>query len=243
MAETAAVVTALPSAQFGLDPNLAYEGAYNALHGAECVVEKKNDLSYVSWARALDELYKRVPTATYKVVEYGEVLRDGVGNPMFDEWGDPRVINGEPFQRTSAGCFVRVKVNVLGVVKDMRLPVFGETHLPIAEPTVMDINTSIQRCLTKAIALHGVGLFVYQGEDLPAESAKRKKTEEAAPSPKKSRDPLPVEKALEKVNLSGNPASLWQHAQERYTGEDLARIRAAIEARSKALGLTLPATA
>ena len=52
-------------------------------------------------------------------------------------------------------------------------PVLDGRNQPIAEPTALDINTSIQRCLVKAIALHGLGLYVYAGEDLPdGETAK-----------------------------------------------------------------------
>jgi hypothetical protein len=50
-------------------------------------------------------------------------------------------------------------------------PVLDGKNKPIASPTAFDINTSIQRCLVKAIALHGLGLYIYAGEDLP-DSAK-----------------------------------------------------------------------
>lgn len=46
-------------------------------------------------------------------------------------------------------------------------PVLDGKNRPLAEPTAFDINTSIQRCLVKAIALHGLGLYIYAGEDLP----------------------------------------------------------------------------
>ena len=54
-----------------------------------------------------------------------------------------------------------------GVTLSQIHPVLDGKNRPIFEPTAFDINTSIQRCLVKAIALHGLGLYVYAGEDLP----------------------------------------------------------------------------
>ena len=65
------------------------------------------------------------------------------------------------------GYFVEVLVTVQGVSLSQIHPVLDGRNRPIFEPTSFDINTSIQRCLVKAIALHGLGLYVYAGEDLP----------------------------------------------------------------------------
>jgi hypothetical protein len=58
-------------------------------------------------------------------------------------------------------------VTVQAVTLSQIHPVLDGRNQPIAEPTAFDINTSIQRCLVKAIALHGLGLYIYAGEDLP----------------------------------------------------------------------------
>ena len=75
--------------------------------------------------------------------------------------------------KTDTGYFVEVAVTVQGLTLSQIHPVLDGKNRPIFEPTAFDINTSIQRCLVKAIALHGLGLYIYAGEDLPeGESAK-----------------------------------------------------------------------
>ncbi len=70
-------------------------------------------------------------------------------------------------------------VTVQGITLAQIHPVLDGRNKPLFEPTAFDINTSIQRCLVKAIALHGLGLYVYAGEDLP-------QSEEAKPTPAKA---------------------------------------------------------
>lgn len=108
-------------------------------------VEKKGRFSYLSWPYAVAELRKRHPDAVWTVVK----------------------TNGVPYIETSAGVFVEVAVTVNGVTLSQIHPVLNGQNKPIASPTAFDINTSIQRCLVKAIALHGLGLYIYAGEDLP----------------------------------------------------------------------------
>jgi hypothetical protein len=81
-------------------------------------------------------------------------------------------------RRPYRGVFVEVAVMVQGITLSQIHPVLDGKNCPLAEPTAFDINTSIQRCLVKAIALHGLGLYVYSGEDLPSGE------EEAKSSPK-----------------------------------------------------------
>ena len=78
-----------------------------------------------------------------------------------------RRFDGLPYLKTEAGYFVEVAVTVQGVTLSQIHPVLDGKNRPIFEPTAFDINTSIQRCLVKAIALHGLGLYIYAGEDLP----------------------------------------------------------------------------
>ena len=110
-------------------------------------IEKKGKFSYLSWAFAVRELKKRHPSATWTIHEYGD---DGV-----------------PFIRTECGFFVKVTVTVDGVDATQVHPVLDHQNKAVTAPNAFQINTSIQRCLTKAIALHGLGIHLYAGEDLP----------------------------------------------------------------------------
>ncbi len=108
-------------------------------------VEKKGQFSYLSWPFAVSQLRQFDPVATWQVLRF----------------------DGLPYLNTEAGCFVEVSVCVKGVSLSQIHPVLDSKNRPILAPTSFDINTSIQRCLVKAIALHGLGLNLYAGEDLP----------------------------------------------------------------------------
>lgn len=108
-------------------------------------VEKKGGFSYLSWPYAVAELRKRHPTATWEVVRF----------------------DGKPFLATENGCFVEVAVTVEGVRLSQIHPILDGRNKPIPTPDAFAINTSLQRALVKAIALHGLGLYIYAGEDLP----------------------------------------------------------------------------
>lgn len=109
-------------------------------------VEKKNGLSYLSWAWAWAEVLKIDPTARYTVHEYDGLplvyLKDG-------------------------SAMVKVSVEIKGDIKTCLLPVLDHRNKPIENPNSFAVNTSIMRCLAKCIALHGLGLYIYAGEDLP----------------------------------------------------------------------------
>lgn len=115
-------------------------------------VEKKSGFSYLSWPFAVAELRKRHPDATWEVMRF----------------------DGRPYMDTQAGVFVEVAVTVNGITLSQIHPVLDHRNKPIKEPNAFDINTSIQRALVKAIALHGLGLGVYAGEDLPLEEREAK---------------------------------------------------------------------
>ena len=120
-------------------------------------LEKKNSFNYLSWPFAVAQLRLADPTATWEV----------------------RRFDGLPYLKTETGYFVEVAVTVQGITLSQIHPVLDGKNRPIVEPTAFEINTSIQRCLVKAIALHGLGLYVYAGEDLP-------EGEEAKPTPPKA---------------------------------------------------------
>ncbi|GAO22699.1 hypothetical protein ALISP_2519 [Alicycliphilus sp. B1] len=108
-------------------------------------IERKGGFAYLSWPYAVSQLRTADPTATWEV----------------------RRFNDLPYLATEAGVFVEVTVTVQGVTLSQIHPVLDGRNRPILAPTAFDINTSLQRCLVKAIALHGLGLYIYAGEDLP----------------------------------------------------------------------------
>lgn len=108
-------------------------------------IELKGQFSYLSWPFAVSQLRLADPTATWEVKRF----------------------NGLPYMAAETGYFVEVAVTVQGITLSQIHPVLDADNIPIAMPTSFDINTSIQRCLVKAIALHGIGLGLYTGEDLP----------------------------------------------------------------------------
>ena len=109
-------------------------------------VEKKGQFSYLSWPYAVAKLRSFDDTATWEIKRF----------------------NGLPFLPTDYGTFVEVAVTVRGVTLSQVHPVLDARNKAIPVPSAFDINTSIQRALVKAIALHGLGLSVYAGEDLPS---------------------------------------------------------------------------
>ena len=132
-------------------------GPFEALYRVDCSkhIEKKNGFSYLSWPFAVAELRKHVPDATWRVI------RDDAGNP---------------FRATECGYFVEVAVTVNGIELSQIHPVLDHRNKPVAQPDAFHINTSIQRCLVKAIALHGLGLSIYAGEDVPPDVQDERKT-------------------------------------------------------------------
>lgn len=111
--------------------------------------EKKGNYTYLSWAWAVKVLLEHFPEATWKVHTF---IDNGVETP---------------YMRTNAGCFVQVSVEVDEVIRTQVHPVLDHMNKTVDEPNAFQVNNSIQRCLAKAIALHGLGLYIYAGEDLP----------------------------------------------------------------------------
>lgn len=111
-------------------------------------IEKKGNLSYLSWAWAWKILKGYYPDATYKVYE--------------DE-------NGWNYHTDGRTAWVKVSVTVDGIENIEYLPImdYRNSAIPTERVSAMDVNKSIQRALTKAIARHGLGLYIYAGEDLP----------------------------------------------------------------------------
>jgi hypothetical protein len=148
-------------------------------------IEKKNGLSYLSWAWAWQEIKKRHSSIQYEVVKNE---------------------SGLPFFKSEEGYMVYTKVTIDDITHEMWLPVMdGANKAMKSEPytykvqkkewsteynkyirskdskgnylfeekqveaaTMFDINTAIMRCLVKNVAMHGLGLYIYAGEDIPS---------------------------------------------------------------------------
>jgi len=107
--------------------------------------EKKGKLTYLSWAWAWAEALKADPDAVYKVEMFGDKC-------YMD-------INGT--------AMVFVTVTMFGKPMTCQLPVMNHLNKAIVDPDSFAVNTAIMRCMTKALSLHGLGLYIYAGEDLP----------------------------------------------------------------------------
>jgi hypothetical protein len=103
--------------------------------------EKKNGLTYLSWAWAVDQLMRRDPSASWV-------------------FGDP--------VRWNETVMVSCTVTAFGKAMTAHLPVMDHRNKAIPNPDAFQANVAMQRCLVKAIALHGLALYIYAGDDLPA---------------------------------------------------------------------------
>lgn len=125
--------------------------------------EKKGNLTYLSWAWAWGELKKRYPMSYYTVYE---------------------AVNGNPYHTDGKTCWVKTGVTLVDGETSLEhieyLPVMDARNrsIPLAQVDSFAVNKTIQRSLTKAIARHGLGLYIYAGEDLPedAEPAQKAST-------------------------------------------------------------------
>lgn len=127
---------------------------FTTLSAVDCKdkIEKKNGLSYLSWAWAWSELKKRYPESTYTIYENADGLN---------------------YHTDGRTAWVKTGVTVKSGDKSIEhieyLPVmdFKNKSIPLESLTSFDVNKAIQRSLTKAVARHGLGLYIYAGEDLP----------------------------------------------------------------------------
>ena len=117
--------------------------------------ERKGNLTYLSWAWAWAEVLKIDPGARWTA----------------HEWDNSPVM----YLRNGTA-MVKVSVEIKGDIKTCVLPVMDNRNRAIVDPDAFAVNTAIMRCLAKAIAIHGCGLYIYAGEDLP-------EAEKAEPNP------------------------------------------------------------
>ena len=107
--------------------------------------EKKNGLTYLSWAWAWAEALKADSSAWYKIEMFGDKC----------------------FMDINGTAMVFVTVTMYGKPMTCQLPVMDYRNKAIPNPDAFAVNTAIMRCMTKALSLHGLGLYIYAGEDLP----------------------------------------------------------------------------
>ena len=126
--------------------------------------EKKNGLTYLSWAWAWAEALKADPAATFKVEMFGDKC----------------------YMEINGTAMVWVTVTLFGKPMTCQLPVMDYKNKAIPNPDAFAVNTAIMRCMTKALSLHGLGLYIYAGEDIPEEDAKPQIKEEVKPESKRT---------------------------------------------------------
>lgn len=129
---------------------MANENYFKQLNSINCndKTEKKNGLTYLAWAYAWGEVKKLFPDSTYTIYENG---------------------NGWFYHTDGNTCWVKTGVTINGIEHIEYLPVmdYKNRSIPVDQVTSFDVNKAIQRSLTKAVARHGLGLYIYAGEDLP----------------------------------------------------------------------------
>jgi hypothetical protein len=141
-----------------------YASVWKTLSAIDCSekAEKKNGLTYLSWAWAWGILMEHYPEATYQFLN--------------EEWDSEG--------RATVWC--SVKIGELDRL--MWLPVMDYKNKAIVKPDTRAVSDTRMRCLTKCLAMYGLGHYIYAGEDLPSQT---ETAEEAKPEPKKTAKPKP----------------------------------------------------
>jgi hypothetical protein len=155
------------------------KSVFEVLNAIDCSqhIEKKNGLTYLSWAWAWAILKKHYPQATYTIYEDAD---------------------GRNYHTDGRTCWVKTGVCVEGIEHIEYLPVmdYKNASITIDRVTSFDVNKAIQRSLTKAVARHGLGLYIYAGEDLPDAA-----DEEKRPAPSKSVAKQPAAPAPKPIDI------------------------------------------
>lgn len=176
--------------------------------------EQKNGLTYLSWAWAWGETKKKFPDATYTIYEN----KDGL-----------------LYHTDGKTCWVKTGVTIQGLEHIEYLPVmdYRNQSISLEKVTSVDANKAVQRSLTKAIARHGLGLYIYAGEDIPdSEQKTDKKSEQKAdkkdftPTDQKSVDdfnkiinsPYICQECKKEITAFGSstPKKIAEHTKAKY---------------------------
>lgn len=136
------------------------KGVFEALNGVDLTnkVKTKNNLTYLPWSSAWLEVKKRYPDANFRIIP--QIMDDG-GNKRF--WHD----DGK-----TGWVEVGVTINGNEIIETLAIMNFKNQSIAANDITSVDANKSIKRCLVKACAMHGLGLYIYEGEELPEELSK-----------------------------------------------------------------------
>jgi len=172
-------------------------------------IEKKNGLSYLSWPWAVDQLMRKDPLANWEFHEpkmYGETM------------------------------MVSCTVTAFGKPITMHLPVMDHRNQAIKNPDAFQVNKNMMRCLVKAIACHGLGLYIYAGEDLPMEESEHQHNAppKAASVPPKLDDAAAI-KAMRGAATMEVLEKFYQSAMQRASNDQAPTIQAAYEVAKEVL--------
>lgn len=121
-------------------------------------VKSKNNLTYLPWSSAWSEVKRRYPDANFRIIPQ-----------VIDEGGNTR-----PWHDDGKTGWVEVGVTIDGqeIIETLAIMDFKNKSIVADQITSVDANKSIKRCLVKACAMHGLGLYIYEGEELPEEASK-----------------------------------------------------------------------
>jgi hypothetical protein len=156
-------------------------------------IEKKGKFNYLSWPFAVQELRKLDPKATWYI---GSEFKE---EPI-------------PYIQSEAGCFVEVTVVLGDETRYTQIhPVLDNRNQPISKPNAFQINTSIQRCLVKAIAIaSGIGLHIYAGEDLPPSDDIANKVLDTFPDSKEVMGVMEFDEQLSAAKTKQYKQKIWE---------------------------------
>ena len=169
-------------------------------------VEKKNGLSYLSWAWAWAEVLKVDNQAWFEVHEW-----------WLDEGGTVPCM-----YLKDQTAMVKVSVYVNEIKRTCVLPVMDHRNKAIENPNAFQINTAIMRCLAKAIAMHGLGLYIYAGEDLPMEEEVKEEKVEKKEIPQQDKNDLTLfaDGLLAYLNIAKDEKGLKSYWKSNQTNID-----------------------
>tara|TARA_R100001443_G_scaffold12387_5_gene22010 strand:+ start:4353 stop:5042 length:690 start_codon:yes stop_codon:yes gene_type:complete len=182
------------------------ERVFNILKAIDVndMTEKKGRFTYLSWAHAVNAVKSKYPDTTWKNHEF--VLEHNGGKYTVPYMLDPITGHG----------FVKCTVTIEGHSQEQTHPILNHLNKPISKPDAFAINTAQMRCLAKCLSLHGLGLYIYQGEDLPVltkEEEAQEKVEEVYSRPetllngkKPVEGGITVEQNVKLDRLSRDPA-------------------------------------
>jgi len=190
------------------------ENYFKKLNTIKCIVEKKNNLNYVSWADSWAEVKKQFPESNYIIYENSEWF---------------------PFWESCFWIDVKVWVTINAIEHIVRLPVMDGANKSmkkekytystkywekeVQSASSFDINKAIQRAFTKAIAMHWIGLYIYRGEDLPEEPEKQDFSENDFENLKKRTNFKDFEEAKKQIMVKYNLSLTMEKKVKKYYEE------------------------